>query len=820
MNRETDPILEAALSLAQFGVSVHWLRPKSKAPLEESWPIAPTATPESLRKTYHRGYNVGLRPGEPSHVDDIFLHVLDVDVRGNAKATKEAYDWLDENWPEWRGFPVVQSGSGGDSRHVYFFMDRAYRSRKLARATWEVEYHGKKVWAWQIEIYGTGKQVAIPPSIHPLSGKTYRWLRPIDFEAVALGAAPMLNADRVRSWAPPPVEHHEDTDDASPKLGLTIDEGRKILAKLPLDEWCEDREGWYKTGMALHHEFGDEGYELWCEFSAQSDKFDAEDQKRVWKSFRVRPDSLRMATLMQAVHSIEIAESFDDITAEGDSPEDEKGEEKPATQGSNGDFLAPDIDELLGPASTEPTTPAKTSEPPLKWVSKLDLNEEGGIRPTLHNITLIVRNDPRTRNLMALNLFTMEIVQRGRPGHFKMRRESPKGTKQLAGSIWLLHDTVNGDLWTDEKDNAIRDVLEAPRRQGGYGLRITDRDLKAAVDLIARENAFHPIREYLDGLQWDGEKRLETMFVRYLGAPDNAYTRAVTRLMMLGAVTRVFEPGHKFDFAVILEGFQGKRKSTFISILAKRWFAELDGDFGDTKQMIELMQGAWVLEIPELQGFSRADVRAIKAFISRQHDKARLAYARRAQVFARQSIFIGSTNDQEYLRDDTGGRRFWPLECRVSEIDTESFEREVDQLWAETVREYRTLRAQQPGGTLPLYLTEQTAKKEALRLQESRRVETPEDSMAGQIADWLDRAVIDDSGFEDLINGPTQRNEVCLIEIWTECLGKDRAAYIQSQAPAQTLGRAMKKVPNWFNAGARKTEKYGRQRVYWRNGTH
>jgi hypothetical protein len=155
--------------------------------------------------------------------------------------------------------------------------------------------------------------------------------------------------------------------------------------------------------------------------------------------------------------------------------------------------------------------------------------------------------------------------------------------------------------------------------------------------------------------------------------------------MMVGAVTRIFEPGHKFDFAVILEGLQGKRKSTFIRPrppLVRRTRRRLPRP----KQMIELMQGAWIMEIPELSGFSRADVRAIKAFISRQKDRARLAYARRAGEFPRQCIFIGSTNDREYLKDDTGGRRFWPMLCtRRRDRHRPPGTANVDQLWAEAV---------------------------------------------------------------------------------------------------------------------------------------
>jgi hypothetical protein len=289
--------------------------------------------------------------------------------------------------------------------------------------------------------------------------------------------------------------------------------------------------------------------------------------------------------------------------------------------------------------------------------------------------------------------------------------------------------------------------------------------------------------------------------------------------MMTAAVTRIFEPGHKFDFAVILEGLQGKRKSTFIEILGRKWFAELDGDFHDPKMMIELMQGAWILELPELTGFQRSDVRAIKAFISRKKDRARLAYARRAGEFPRQCIFIGSTNDREYLKDDTGGRRFWPMPCHVAEIDTARLEQNVDQLWAEAVLLYREMRAAQPVGTLPLHLRGDESRTIAAGLQESRRMETSDDGMAGVIAAWL-ASPINDGGFDDLDKNqqPRYRDRVCLPQIWVECLRGDLKSYTQTQA--QAIARAMSKPAiacDWQQRASSVVHPgYGRQRTYVR----
>lgn len=470
----------------------------------------------------------------------------------------------------------------------------------------------------------------------------------------------------------------------------------------------------------------------------------------------------------------------------------------------------PDDIDLIGTAVSNADAGKKT-----EWMLQLDLNDQAGIKPTLHNIELIVRNDTRLIGLPQHNEFTLEPVQRRNPGTTRRRAKPGKQMRQLNGPVWEVKDRVNGDLWSDDRDFSIRSILEAPNQQGGYGIKISDRDLKAAIVLASRDNSFHPVREYFTGLEWDGRPRVEGLFTDYVGAPGDAYTRAVSRLMMIGAVCRIFEPGHKADHVAILEGLQGVRKSTFIRILAKSWFAELNDCWDDPKLAVETMQGAFILELPELSGFGRADVRSIKAFISRQTDKTRLAYARRAIEFARQCTFIGSTNDHAYLADESGGRRWWPIKCRAPAIDTGRLEREVDQLWAEALALYRAMRVAQPQGTLPLYLTDAEASGEALRLQESRRGESADDVLAGQIGAWLDRPLTTGSIDDD--NSTRVRNETCAAEIWTDCLGKELGS--MQQRDSLMIGRAMKSVGGWENAGQTAPHgRFGRQRIWERGG--
>ena len=818
--------LSAIRPLVEAGVSVHWLRRRSKAPVEAEWTIAPTQSLDELVATFSRGANVGVRPGEYSHTAAGYLHLIDLDIR-DAAQEQDAWDWLLARWPEARSAPFVVSGSGGASRHLYFFTDRPFRSRKIARSPgFSMVFDVKKdrpvkKHDWEIEVFGTRKQAVLPPSIHPDTGQPYTWGREIEWDLLDLGIGPIVSADVVESWGVTEDDLNIDEDDdllslvkARP-MGLSETEIATTLADLP-EEWVEDRDCWLQVGQALHHEYGGSsaGFERWCEWSKGSTKYDVKDQAVVWKSFKGNNrNPVRMATLIKEAGVARLARAH--------------------AEDADDDFLAlpgtaltvrpvsikDEFDDLLDLPSGPPHAPIAPGATVVEvfdpeWRSYLQISEEGTIKPTVHNVELIVRHDPRLRGVIGLNEFTRETVQIGAPGILKLRKDSPKPVRQLEGPVWRLSDAVNGDLWSDSHDHGLRVVLEAPDRQGGYGLRTSDRDLRTAINVVAHQFAFHPVRDYLNGLQWDGVNRVERLFVDYLGAADTAYHREAAMLFLVGAVTRIFEPGHKFDFVPILEGLQGVRKSTFVRILAKHWFAELEGNFQDEKGMVERMQGSWIIELPELQGFSKAEVTTIKGFISRPVDKVRLAYEKRAAQFPRQCVFIGSTNETEYLRDSTGGRRFWPIACSVPEIDTVRLTREINQVWAEAKAMYDAWRQQQPVDELPLYIRDPDSAAEARQLQDSRREFDENEVLAGEIGEWLDRPIDSNLGFDDASDPSAVRTEVSAAEIWRDMMQKDSEPL--RNLDTRRIGRALALVPGWAKLSPRRTKKYGSQRVYRR----
>lgn len=207
------------------------------------------------------------------------------------------------------------------------------------------------------------------------------------------------------------------------------------------------------------------------------------------------------------------------------------------------------------------------------------------------------------------------------------------------------------------------------------------------IDLVAHENSFDPVCDYLNSLQWDGKPRIETWLHAYLGAEKNEYTTAIGRMFLVAMVARAYEPGCQADHVMVLEGAQGTRKSTACRILGGEWFSDSLPDISNSKAVSQHLRGLWLIELPELSALSRTDSEALKAFISRRIERYRPPYGRNEVHEPRRCILVGTTNKDGYLRDETGGRRFWPV--RTGRIDSELLAADRDQLFAEAVHVYQ-----------------------------------------------------------------------------------------------------------------------------------
>ena len=432
-------------------------------------------------------------------------------------------------------------------------------------------------------------------------------------------------------------------------------------------------------------------------------------------------------------------------------------------------------------------TPA---EAPTKedWRSKLKITEKGGLAQTIENVVIVLRNDPKLKGCLAFNEMDHNIVTL-RPLPWK----KTKGATQ----------------WVDSDDAALRYYLERV-----YGLNGKDR-IFDAVNVVAQEHSFHPVREYLEGCVWDGVPRVETLFIDYLGAEDNLYTRTVTRKTLVAAVARIFRPGCKFDYMLTLRGTQGLGKSAIIAKLGGKWFSDtfttLQG-----KDAYEQVQGVWIMEVGELAGMRKAEAETIKLYISKQVDRFRPAYGRRLQEFPRQCVFIGTTNEQQFLRDTTGNRRFWvvdtpntPSRDMWEELDAET----VRKIWAEAVELYKKGEK--------LYLPKDVEKM-ARAVQEAYEEENPR---AGLVAAYLDKLLPADWETRDTYarrawleagvqDGTEERTSVCTLEIWAEALSENPNRF--DRYAAMEIRNIMASFPEWAHQGnkQRTFHPYGRQRYY------
>jgi predicted P-loop ATPase len=245
------------------------------------------------------------------------------------------------------------------------------------------------------------------------------------------------------------------------------------------------------------------------------------------------------------------------------------------------------------------------------------------------------------------------------------------GTVALKPTPWGI---VPKGEWTDHDDRRAAEWLQK------QGILVSVEVAGQAVQTAARDHPFHPVRAYLERLAWDGTERLDHWLSTYVGAEATEYSRAVGSRWMISAVARIFRPGAKADCCLILEGPQGIRKSTALRTLAGEYFTDELADLGSEDAAMQT-RAVWIIELSELDSLSNSEVARIKAFMSRTTDRFRPPYGMRLVESPRQCVFAGTVNHSTYLRDETGGRRFWPVAC--GQIDIDALARHRDQLWAE-----------------------------------------------------------------------------------------------------------------------------------------
>lgn len=434
-----------------------------------------------------------------------------------------------------------------------------------------------------------------------------------------------------------------------------------------------------------------------------------------------------------------------------------------------------------------------------EWVLQLKIDERNGYLNTIDNLVIILNNDKLLKNRFGYNEFTYRYVING---ELPWNNEFPRD-------------------WSDSDEANLRHYIEKV-----YAIRGKD-NIKDAVTITALKNKFHPVRDYLSNIKWDGIKRLETIFCDYLGADKSDYVKFVTRKTLVAAVARIFQPGIKFDNVLTLVGKQGCGKSQIIKRLAGEWFSDsLTTVQG--KDAFEQIQGFWLIEMPELSALRKAETEAIKAFTAKAEDSYRAPYERYTTVRKRQCIFLGTTNRYEFLKDPTGNRRFWPVDVNPEKATrnmwVELDEKEVGQIWAEAVDLYNKGES--------VYIDKDELKS---LVEEEQEKHFDIDPMTNSIINylnmllpnkWNDMEVYDRRNFingsydfgEIKVEGKNKREKVCVMEIWCEVYGRDKSECKQSDSRA--IKDIVMKTGEWEMSKSAITfgKIYGKQRGFVRKG--
>ena len=637
--------------------------------------------------------NVGVRLGTPSKLENGFLAVVDVDIKSeDPRHRKEALTHARSLVAD-KAAPVVTSGRGNGSRHIYVLSSSPFKTFNPAASEEFVKVHmpskkpSKKELAsltrdeidsglrlsraWEISLYSEGRQVVLPPSIHPDTGKSYSWKVPFELENL-----PLIYVEKI---APAQTSTKEKTVglESAPveKIDLDFELQDVELEWVPISDKIRegivngtdvsDRSGFLLPAANALVSAGLNQNEVLsvltdartflgaCAYDHAKTKNRKRAAEWVFKyTLRKISDERNASKIFSNAVEIPVRKLRDDEIEE---------------------FEADLVDG--------------------EWRRKLNRNGKGQTTITLKNIDLIFTNSVEGSPFVK-DLFANRIVYGSDTPWGGKREEYLQDIDMILVKRWFA-DT---EFKIEPSTNAI---LEG-------------------TSLVAHRMAVHPVRDWLNSLKWDGVKRIDTWLKDYCQAEAaEPYLSEASRKFLLAMVKRIFEPGCQWDYVLVLEGKQGKYKSSIARALAgDKWFMDNLPDLKDKDAMLNL-QGKWLIELAELSNVKRADYNLVKAYLIRRTDTVRPHYGRLMADVPRQSVFIGTVNEGQYLKDPTGNRRFWPV--LVRNCDVPGLRAVRDQLFAEAFHIYKE--------TNEILMLSPEATAQAEEAQEDRRVDDDETEM-------------------------------------------------------------------------------------------
>lgn len=670
-----DSILSEAEKLYKLGFAIHWCLPREKRPVASKWTTGPRTSWQDLKRTYKPGYNVGVRTGSPSKLGEgRYLACIDVDIK-KPEARKAAVQALKKLL---RGAicPEVRSGSGNGSRHLYCVTKEPFQMIT-------VEKHKDE---WEICVYSDGRQMVLPPSIHP-NGSEYVWRSQIESSR----SLPLLSFEKFSESSVPPAQKQlvtgtlDDFKYSPVEIDwLPISDGMRLAIKRGVG--VSDRSAHLLPAAVALHSVGCSKNEILTVLT-DPDTF-------LGKCAYDHAQTRSRERAAKWLWNYTVRRVFEERNA------------RAAFRGLpvNDGTVLQNVEKI--------SKQIRRIEEETDWKDELKKTDKGAVRDTLNNLDLILSHG------ISQPLFLKdEFANRESYG-----LDAPWGGRK--GTDLADIDTVLIKSWLAKSE---------------WGLEPKNQTIEQAMALLAHRHRTHPVRDYLRSLKWDGTPRVGTWIKSYLhGEAQEPYLTEISKKFLVAMIARVFRPGCQWDYTLILEGEQGTRKSTTARTLAgDKWFCDHLPDLKDKDAMLNL-QGSWLVELGELKNVKHTDAGTVKSFLTRRTDRVRAPYGKRWIDSPRQSAFIGTVNENEYFKDPTGNRRFWPV--KVGRCDVDALSRDRDQLFAEAKHIFDQ-------GTEKLYL-EGAALKQALEAQDDRRVDDDITEMESELASFVERENEKKDGFD------------------------------------------------------------------------
>lgn len=752
-------MLNEVKRLYAMGFALHWLGQSSKIPVKSGWTKGPRHTLDELTRTYKGGLNLGVRLGRASKLTTGgYLAVIDCDVKSTEqKHLSEMKAALLKLIASPASTPVVLSGRGNGSMHLYIQTKTPLAPKRVAQSSEKVLVYMPSVMptknetkvlsheklksgmrlrtAWEISVMGEGQQVVLPPSIHPDSKKQYAWASPlISVEDIPVFDASVLGGTTTHSGASSFDTQLVEGAFTPIDVDLECSTLNSYILNLILNgDECDDRSAALFTASLAMVKEGFNDTEI---LSVLTDK-----NTFLGRAAFDHAKTRSRARAAKWVYSYTLKRAKSETLAEEQ-------------------FKAEVVESTLDPIAASKQISELISESK-DWRQNLDrTSEQSGakLKGTLNNITQILKND------VAADIFRHDLFS---------------GTNIYGASPPWNNARVGQEIRDIDITNIVHWLVSR------FKIEVPDTKIHSAVFQIASVNAFHPIRDYLASLTWDGTPRINTWLKRYLGAvAPEPYLSDISRKILCAMIARVMEPGVKFDTVLILEGVQGIGKSTAVRVLAEPWYSDAHININD-KDAVVAMRSIWVMELGELSGMRKADVDLLKEFVTRQVDRLRMPYGRLAENHPRQCIFIGTTNSEEYLKDATGNRRFWPV--KVGHCDIKSLKRDRDQLLAEALTFYELGE--------PLYLENPAAIAASNEEQTARMFK---DIWVEKIGDFLSKK---HENFDP--------KNFTLAELFEEC---PELAHIRRGVAEQMRAANCLRILGWAK---KRRRNLGEQKVFW-----